>query len=74
MAWEKKHEKSTTRGIRIDNLVAHFLRENFTNKSDYSSNQFIIDLIKNSDEYKKFVAKKKAEDKEPKLNFDYLEN
>ena len=62
--------KNNMRSLRIDSITHEFLRQNFRDRLAKSANQFIIDLIKNSDEFKAYIAKKKAEDKEPKLNFD----
>ncbi|WP_103616863.1 hypothetical protein [Campylobacter concisus] len=67
MAFPKKHEKSKTRGIRISCVTDEFLKDLSSKDKDFTANDFINLLIENSDEYKKFIALKSAEDKQPKL-------
>ena len=67
MAFPKKHEKSKTRGIRISCVTDEFLKDLSSKDKDFTANDFINLLIENSDEYKNFLARKAAEDKEPKL-------
>lgn len=67
MAFPKKHEKSKTRGIRISCVIDEFLKDLSSKDKDFTANDFINLLIENSDEYKNFLARKAAEDKEPKL-------
>ena len=67
MAFPKKHEKSKTRGIRISCVTDEFLTDLSSKDKDFTANDFINLLIENSDEYKNFLARKAAEDKEPKL-------
>lgn len=67
MGFPKKHEKSKTRGIRISCVTDEFLKDLSSKDKDFTANDFINLLIENSDEYKKFIALKSAEDKQPKL-------
>lgn len=67
MAFPKKHEKSKTRGIRISCVTDEFLKDLSSKDKDFTANDFINLLIENSNEYKKFIALKSAEDKQPKL-------
>lgn len=67
MAFPKKHEKSKTRGIRISCVTDEFLKDLSNKDKDFTANDFINLLIENSDEYKNFIARKAAEDKEPRL-------
>lgn len=67
MAFPKKHEKSKTRGIRISCVTDEFLKDLSSKDKDFTANDFINLLIENSDEYKNFLARKAAEDEEPKL-------
>ena len=67
MAFPKKHEKSKTRGIRSSCVTDEFLKDLSSKDKDFTANDFINLLIENSDEYKNFLARKAAEDKEPKL-------
>ena len=67
MAFPKKHEKSKTRGIRISFVTDEFLKDLSSQDKNFTANDFINLLIENSDEYKKFIALKSAEDKQPKL-------
>lgn len=67
MAFPKKHEKSKTRGIRISCVTDEFLKDLSSRDKDFTANDFINLLIESSDEYKKFIALKSAEDKQPKL-------
>lgn len=67
MAFPKKHEKSKTRGIRISCVTDEFLKDLSSKDKDFTANDFINLLIESSDEYKNFLARKAAEDKEPKL-------
>lgn len=67
MAFPKKHEKSKTRGIRISCVTDEFLKSLSTKDKNFTANDFINLLIESSDEYKNFVARKAAEDKEPRL-------
>lgn len=67
MAFPKKHEKSKTRGIRISCVTDEFLKSLSTKDKNFTANDFINLLIENSDEYKNFLARKAAEDKEPRL-------
>ena len=48
-------------------LLKEFLKNNFKNRDGFTANDFINFLIENSEEYKKFLARKAADDKEPKL-------
>ena len=45
----------------------NFLKDLSSKDKDFTANDFINLLIENSDEYKNFLARKAAEDKEPKL-------
>ena len=67
MAFPKKYEQSVIHSIRIPMLSKEFLRNYFKNRDGFTANDFINFLIENSDEYKKFIARKAAEDKEPRL-------
>jgi len=67
MAFPKKHEQSVIHSVRIPMLLKEFLKNNFKNRDGLTANDFINFLIENSEEYKKFLARKAAEDKEPKL-------
>ena len=67
MAFPKKHEKSKTRGIRISCVTDEFLKDLSSRDKDFTANDFINLLIESSDEYKNFLARKAAEDKEPRL-------
>ena len=67
MGFPKKHEQSVTRSVRVPKVIQDFLKEYFKNRDDFTANDFINLLIENSDEYKNFLARKAAEDKEPKL-------
>lgn len=67
MAFPKKHEKSKTRGIRISCVTDEFLKDLSSQDKNFTANDFINSLIENSDEYKKFMARKAAENKEPRL-------
>lgn len=67
MAFPKKHEKSKTRGIRISCVTDEFLKDLSSRDKDFTANDFINLLIESSDEYKNFLARKAAENKEPKL-------
>lgn len=67
MAFPKKHEKSKTRGIRISCVTDEFLKDLSSKDKDFTANDFINLLIESSDEYKNFLARKAAEDKEPRL-------
>ena len=67
MAFPKKHEQSVIRSVRVPKVIQDFLKEYFKNRDDFTANDFINLLIENSDEYKKFIALKSAEDKQPKL-------
>lgn len=67
MPFPKKYEGSKTRGLRLDCVTHNFLRENFLNNKEKTANDFIIELIKNSDEYKNYLIKKSQLDNEPKL-------
>jgi hypothetical protein len=64
----KKYAGSKTRGLRIDTNVDLFLRLNFPDKRVKSANDFIINLIKNSEEYKTFAAKIQDDSKQQKLD------
>lgn len=67
MAFPKKHEKSRTRGLRISCDTDEFLKYLSSQDKNFTANDFINSLIENSDEYKKFMARKAAENKEPRL-------
>lgn len=67
MGFPKKHEQSVIRSVRVPKVIQDFLKEYFKNRDDFTANDFINLLIENSDEYKNFLARKAAEDKEPKL-------
>lgn len=68
-----KKDRKVVKTFRTDFLIHTFLIETFRDRLGMSASEFINILIKNSDEFKEYIAKKKAEDKEPKLNFDDLE-
>ena len=67
MAFPKKHEQSVIRSIRVPKVIQDFLKDYFKNRHDFTANDFINLLIESSDEYKNFLARKAAEDKEPRL-------
>lgn len=67
MAFPKKHEQSVIRSIRVPKVIQDFLKDYFKNRDDFTANDFIKFLIESSDEYKNFLARKAAEDKEPRL-------
>lgn len=67
MGFPKKHEQSVIRSVRVPKVIQDFLKEYFKNRDDFTANDFINLLIENSDEYKKFIALKSSEDKQPKL-------
>ena len=67
MGFPKKHEQSVIRSVRVPKVTQDFLKEYFKNRDDFTANDFINLLIENSDEYKKFMARKAAENKEPRL-------
>lgn len=67
MGFPKKHEQSVIRSVRVPKVIQDFLKEYFKNRDDFTANDFINLLIEKSDEYKKFIALKSAEDKQPKL-------
>mgnify|MGYP000111722787 CR=1 FL=1 len=67
MAFPKKHEQSVIHSVRIPKDLKEFLKNNFKNRDGFTANDFINLLIENSEEYKKFLARKAADDKEPKL-------
>lgn len=67
MGFPKKYEQSVIRSVRVPKVIQDFLKEYFKNRDDFTANDFINLLIENSDEYKKFIALKSAEDKQPKL-------
>ena len=67
MAFPKKHEQSVIRSIRVPKVIQDFLKDYFKNRDDFTANDFINLLIESSDEYKNFLARKAAEDKEPRL-------
>lgn len=53
-----ENEKRVIKTFRTDNLVHTFLIETFRDRLGMSASQFINNLIKNSDEYKKFISEK----------------
>lgn len=67
MAFPKKHEQSVIRSVRVPKVIQDFLKDYFKNRDDFTANDFINLLIESSDEYKNFLARKTAEDKEPRL-------
>ena len=67
MGFPKKHEQSVIRSVRVPKVIQDFLKEYFKNRDDFTANDFINLLIENSDEYKKFMARKAAENKETRL-------
>jgi hypothetical protein len=67
MGFPKKHEQSVIRSVRVPKVIQDFLKEYSKNRDDFTANDFINLLIENSDEYKKFIARKAAENKEPRL-------
>lgn len=67
MGFPKKHEQSVIRSVRVPKVIQDFLKEYFKNRDDFTANDFINLLIENSDEFKNFLARKAAEDKEPRL-------
>lgn len=69
-----KKDRKVIKTFRTDFLTHTFLVEIFRDRLGMSASEFINILIKNSDEYKEYIAKKKAESNEPKLNFDDLED
>lgn len=69
MPLPKKYKGSKTRGLRIDSDVDLFLRLNFPDKRVQSANDFIINLIKSSDEYRNFAVKIQDDLKQQKLDF-----
>lgn len=58
--WQKKHENSKIRSFRIPQLVDDFFKDTFIKNKNASitANDFLLDLIKSSKEYKNYLAKK----------------
>lgn len=61
--FNKKHEQSKNRSIRMSKSMIDFLQSISAKKQEVTANDFIINLIENSDEYKAFMKHYKADDK-----------
>lgn len=68
MAFPKKHERSRTRGLRISCVTDDFLKDLSKQDENFTANDFINNLIQNSDEFKKYLARKNAYDNTPSLD------
>lgn len=64
MAFPKKHENSTIRAFRIPKVVDDFFKNTFIKNQSASitANDFLLDLIINSTEYKDYLQKKENEE------------
>lgn len=58
--WEKKHENSKIRSFRIPQIIDDFFKNTFIKNQSTSitANDFLLDLIKSSQEYKDYLRKK----------------
>ncbi|EAI0017622.1 hypothetical protein EKP34_08830 [Campylobacter upsaliensis] len=62
--WEKKHENSKIRSFRIPQIIDDFFKNTFIKNQSASitANDFLLDLIKSSQEYKDYLRKKAEQD------------
>lgn len=62
--FQKKHEKSKIRSFRVPQTLDNFFKETFVNgkKSALTANDFFLDLIENSQEYKDYLRKQAEEE------------
>ncbi len=51
----KKHEQSNIRAIRMPKSMIDFLKVITDRKEEVTANDFVVNLISASDEYKKFM-------------------
>ncbi|EAI3865162.1 hypothetical protein A0Z84_08495 [Campylobacter upsaliensis] len=58
--WEKKHENSKIRSFRIPQIIDNFFKDAFikNQSSCITANDFLLNLIENSQEYKDYLRKK----------------
>lgn len=69
MAAPLKYKNAGVKSFRADGLTIEFLNENFRDRLAISANEFIVRLIQNSDEFKKYLARReKACDNTPSLD------
>ncbi len=57
----RKKEKTYIKSIRVNTDIKEFL------ESLENANIFVLQLLKDTEEYNKFIQNKKLEDKQPKL-------
>lgn len=67
---KKKHDgKSVIRSIRVSKPLNEFLKF-ISDTKDTTANDFIIDKIINTKEYREYLVRKRTDDKTPSLAFD----
>ena len=63
----KKHKQSINRSIRMSKSMYDFLKHISSMKRDVTANDFIVNLIEDTKEYKDFMKHYQADDKTPSL-------
>lgn len=62
--YQKKHNNSRIRSFRVSEQLDNFFKERFVkNRDSYlTANDFLIELVENSQEYKEYQQKKQEQD------------
>ena len=62
--YQKKHNNSRIRSFRVSEQLDNFFKERFVkNRDSYlTANDFLIELVENSQEYKEYQQKKREQD------------
>lgn len=62
--YQKKHNNSRIRSFRVSEQLDNFFKERFVkNRDSYlTANDFLIELVENSQEYKEYQQKKAEQD------------